>query len=293
MEDLKTIADNILNICYDVDRNIGGISEIEAKLWARSHSIRHAHTIRTILKYIEKNKIDSFKILNASGLSTGNQDFAIVNYLRNTQKLNFEWVVFESPKCKFIQKNLFKKYIKDLKIHMELSDFSQTEVKDLFGTENEKFDVVIFTDIIEHLDHTTFLNALKAIRLKMKDNAILIITTPNLVSLPHRIRILFGKGSLNYFGDGTLNLEEGIYGHINYFDITRLTRLLNDVGFHVRDSYSFTFGHGPGEQYFSKRILFRLNDFVTLFFKYAKTTIFIEAVKSEPIKIPLILPSQK
>jgi hypothetical protein len=292
MEDLKTIADKIYEICYDVDKNIGGISEIEARLWAKSNSVRHSHTIRTILEFIEKNKNVKFKILNASGISTGNQDFAIVNYLRNNRKLNFEWVVYESPKCKFIQKDKFNEYLKDLKIQMELSDFSTTDVNELFGTLDEEYEVVIFTEIIEHLDHSTVLNTLRAIRQKMKSNAVLIITTPNLVSLPNRIRLLFGKGSLNYFGDGTLNLEEGIYGHINYYDITRLTSLLNDVGFNISNSYSFTYGHGPGEQYLSKKFLFRLNDIATSFFKYAKTTIFIEAVKSDPVKIPLMLPSQ-
>jgi SAM-dependent methyltransferase len=286
MESLKSIANSLNAICYDVDKNITGLSDEDATLWAKANSIRHAYTIKTILDYINSNNRKNLRILNASGIACGTQDFSIVNYLRRNLNLDFEWVVFESPESRFINNNLFKKYLKELKIKMILSDFSKIKADELYGKDEGAYDIVIFTEIAEHLDHSTFLTTLMAIRRVMKDDGILILTTPNLLSLPNRIHILLGNGDHLYGGDGTENLKKGIYGHIVFYDINRLTRLMNDVGLGIKKIFTFTFGRGPSEKETKMRMLIRISDFISHFVKNSKTNIFLVAKKSDPIKIP-------
>ena len=167
MRRLEHIARSIRKICFDVDNNITGLSKSDAVLWARTNSRRHAHTIKVILDYADKHNKKYLKILNASGLRCGHQDFSIANFLHKNTSINIEWTVFESPNSNFLNNNFFKKYIEELQIKLKITDFSKlTELSD---TTEEAYDVIIFTEIAEHLDHSTLLKALIAIRRKMKD----------------------------------------------------------------------------------------------------------------------------
>jgi hypothetical protein len=51
---------------------------------------------------------------------------------------------------------------------------------------------------------------------------------------------LLGKKS-SYWGDGTENMEKGLFGHIVYYNIPRLRRLLRDVGLEIRRSSTVNF----------------------------------------------------
>ncbi|MEK6647558.1 MAG: hypothetical protein AABY84_12885 [Candidatus Firestonebacteria bacterium] len=282
---IKTIANDIYEICYDVEKNIVGHSEIDATLWAKANSIRHSHTIHMILEYIKNNNKKELKILNASGLSCGHQDFSIVNFLRKNIQPKIEWKAYENPNSKYLSIDLFKKYLKGLGITIELSDFSKTA--NLYGEKDGIYDIVIFTEIAEHLDHSTLLNLLISIRKKMREDAILIITTPNLLSLPNRIKFFLGHIDSFYWGHGTQNLEKGLYGHIVNYDINRLIKLLNDIGYHTDKAYTFTFGYSPTtEKNLIKHLILKIIDFIALFFKNSRCSIFIAASKTHPQKIP-------
>jgi len=289
MVSINEISEKIRDVCYDVDKNITGLSDEDARPWAQANSIRHAYTISAILEYHQSVKKDRINILNASGISCGHQDFSIADYLQKSG-IKYDWKVYESPGSRFLGDKNFKNYLKELDIDLEISDFARMEPDKLYGENNKEYDVVLFTEIAEHLDHSTLLNSLTAINRKLKDDGLIILTTPNLVSLPNRIRILFGNGTLTYDGDGTRNLEKGIYGHIVYYDQQRLRRLLNDTGFTI--DKAFTFNYGEGRAKGGRRAAIAFNDFLTYFFKNMRSTIFISARKSKPVKIPLVLPSQ-
>jgi 2-polyprenyl-3-methyl-5-hydroxy-6-metoxy-1,4-benzoquinol methylase len=286
VKSIKEIANELYDICYDIDRKITGLSEDDAALWAKANSIRHAHTIMAMNDFVNAKKKDKLKVLNASGIACGHQDFSIARYLKNNLNLKIDWKAFESPKSKYLKNKQFKRYLNEFDIMLELSDFSNAKQDELYGSGEAEYDIIIFTEIAEHLDHSTLLNSLKAIRNKLKKDGVMIITTPNLVSLPNRFRILFGNGDLTYSGDGTTNLEQGLYGHIVYYDINRLTRILRDVGFKVDNAYTFTFGHGPVEKITKKRLMIKINNFMSYFFKNSRTNIFMVATKTEPEKIP-------
>jgi SAM-dependent methyltransferase len=284
MATLKEIASHIRDICYDVDLNITGLPESEASAWSEDNSIRHAHTIMAIMTYSQDANKKKLKILNASGMACGHQDFSIISYLIKNTDIKPDWVAFDSPLNEHLKKERFNKYKKDLKVDLKLMDFTLAGADGLFGEESGVYDIVLFTEIAEHLDHTVFLNSLEAIHRVMSEDGILILTTPNLVSLPNRFRILFGNGDGLYNGDGVEDKNNRIYGHITLYDTRRLKRLLAGAGFETARSYTFTFGHGPD----GKTVTTKLNDIVSVLFKNSRTNIFIIGHKSKTDRKPSV-----
>jgi len=83
---------------------------------------------------------------------------------------------------------------------------------------NSKFDVLVVSDIIEHLSNPGLM--LEGIKRFCDQNSIIIITTPHSFGLMNYLRFIFGK-----FHEGT--------EHVITFNIPNLINLLKKHGFHV------------------------------------------------------------
>ena len=97
------------------------------------------------------------------------------------------------------------------------------DVQDLDTLElNEKFDVVIAGDIIEHLDNPGLF--LRGVKRFLTPEGIMIITTSNAFTLLGMLKILFGI--------------EGVHSdHRFYFSYSTLLRLLSVHSFHISEFY--------------------------------------------------------
>lgn len=89
---------------------------------------------------------------------------------------------------------------------------------------NHKFDLVICSEVIEHL--TDSINLLKEVRRVMKRNGVLILTTPNIVYWGHRITFLRGKFEYQ---------EEGPFdeGHVHFYNYDTLKEQLCHSGYEI------------------------------------------------------------
>lgn len=88
------------------------------------------------------------------------------------------------------------------------------------------FDIIVAGEIIEHVFDTD--NFLTKIKQKLNKKGKLIITTPNVASLPRRILLMFGINPiLDYRSVGN------VAGHIRYFTFDTLKFLLEDNGFKI------------------------------------------------------------
>lgn len=90
------------------------------------------------------------------------------------------------------------------------------------------FDVVVAGDIIEHVfDTDLFLASIKAV---LKKGGVLLLTTPNLVSLARRAMVLLG---INPFIEFSLSLPSKEYnvGHIRYYTKDNLEQQLKTQGY--------------------------------------------------------------
>lgn len=96
--------------------------------------------------------------------------------------------------------------------------------------EDEQFDVVTCTEVIEHLEHYRF--TIREIFRVLKSGGTLVITTPNILNLKSRIRYLV-FGFYNLFGP--LHVRESRLhetgGHINPVTLFFLAHALLDAGF--------------------------------------------------------------
>jgi 2-polyprenyl-3-methyl-5-hydroxy-6-metoxy-1,4-benzoquinol methylase len=93
-----------------------------------------------------------------------------------------------------------------------------------FPFEANYFDIVILSEVIEHLFFPEI--ALEKIKMVLKENGKLIITTPNLLVFSNRIRILFGY--FEYTEKGIIIPE-----HIRFFSHDSLVKFLKKNGFKV------------------------------------------------------------
>ena len=272
---IKDITTSLYDTCYAVEAEVVGHGPALSRFWARANARRHAHTARAILEHAAAGGLKALRVLNASGLSCGHQDFSISAYLRG--KLDVEWVVFESPRSPYFARPRFQEMLRGLPIRCELADFAAGAPT--LGT--GAYDVVLCTEIAEHLELGPFLQLLAAARARLADGGVAIITTPNLAYLVFRLKLLLGNGDLHYWGDGAANLTAGLWGHVVYYDARRLKRILGDAGLAVVRHYTFDYGalQPTVATFVARRLASIIPD--------AGQTLFVVAAKGPVAEIPL------
>lgn len=124
------------------------------------------------------------------------------------QNFNFERLVTDYKKVAFtsvdIQNTKRPQYVKKFIVQDVEKDFSL----------EEKFDVITFFELIEHIDNTDVL--LRNCYRNLKNNGLLIFSFPNLASLYSRIELLLGyQPHILEISNEKANLGTGIFGRIN------------------------------------------------------------------------------
>jgi len=127
------------------------------------------------------------------------------------------------------------KHIKSLGINVYDYDLN----KDWSDKIPEKFDVVVNTEVIEHVFDTDKL--IKNIYSVLKKDGYLIISTPNVASFGRRLMLLFG---INPILEYTTRKEDA--GHIRYFTFNNLKNLLVEHGFEIFEIHSDYINFFPG-----------------------------------------------
>jgi len=87
-----------------------------------------------------------------------------------------------------------------------------------------KFDIIIFADILEHLENPGL--ALKKASSLLKPNGFIIVSLPNVAHWTIRIDLLFGR--FNYTATGLLDAT-----HLRFFTYKSMKRLFDLTGFQV------------------------------------------------------------
>ncbi len=102
--------------------------------------------------------------------------------------------------------------------------------KILYKLEGEKYDVILFVDVLEHLVNPA------QVLLRMKDlinkNGSIIISLPNIVFLFQRLKILFGE--FNYQKEGGI-LDDN---HLRFFTLKTAKKMIIENGYEIVSFYS-------------------------------------------------------
>ena len=107
----------------------------------------------------------------------------------------------------------------------------QGDFMDNIFFEKIKFDIVVAGEIIEHIFDTDLF--LQKIYNMLKPHGRLVLTTPNVASLPRRLLLLFGKNPLL-----DNRITKNTAGHIRYFTFEGIYEILKDNGFKIIESQS-------------------------------------------------------
>ena len=168
--------------------------------------------------------------------------------------------------------------IKDFKERMDQFqipiDVYNLDVDDL-PYKNDVFDIVIFSEIIEHLFYGVP-HALNEINRVIKKDGFLILTTPNLARIPNRIRLLMGKGINPELGGENPFFQRDIYKrHNREYTLEELMYLLKESGFKINKYFYMNY---PVYTY-EKPLLKKSANFISKIVPKSKDMIFVVAVK--------------
>ena len=226
----KDIFNTVYPICREVESQIVGQNNQQlCDYWGNKNALRATLTIEFIIEqYKQTDK--KLTILNLSGLSCGHQDFSISYYLK-LNNVKADIFTLEHPETPYRKDTNFQNRIKNSNINVIYADLKHLDL-DIFEELLGKIDIILFTEIAEHLEHSVLLNCIKTIKQLLSPQGKLLLTTPNLDRLKYRINHLVGQ-QIDYWGDGKSNLDSGLFGHIVYYNIPRLRRLLADNGLNI------------------------------------------------------------
>jgi SAM-dependent methyltransferase len=90
------------------------------------------------------------------------------------------------------------------------------------------FDVVTFSEVLEHLPPTTVPALLAELARVLAPGGVLVVSTPNQVALSNRLRMLRGKSVLEL--PVGLDQAGGTYGHIRLYTADEVALLCRDLG---------------------------------------------------------------
>ncbi|MFE1601418.1 methyltransferase domain-containing protein [Methylobacterium sp. ID0610] len=227
-----------------LDRELFGQVSADAAAWNRSGGARVATLLGAILTHVAARGLDAVHVLNMSGLNQGKPDPVLFDLAaRELGPRRLSWTVVDHPQSQTFTDPTIRGWLDARGIARIGEDFRDPDLSVAEGCA----DVVLCTEILEHLDYTVAMRLLRRCQRALRPGGLLIITTPNAVCIEHRIRFALGHWDFLHFMDDPDDVERGLLGHIMYYDGARLTRVLRSLGFGPVRASTFNAGHGPGE----------------------------------------------
>lgn len=111
-------------------------------------------------------------------------------------------------------------------------DLNHARDAELWRHDLPKYDIVVFTEVIEHL-YTSPSQVLSFLHHLMKDDGILLLQTPNAAAIHKRIKLLFGRNPYELIREDDRNP-----GHFREYTAKELCTLLVEGGFNI-ESHGF------------------------------------------------------
>ncbi len=117
----------------------------------------------------------------------------------------------EPSDAKVAQKNLRKVYLLDIE-------------KDDLGLIKEKYDVIYFGDVIEHLIKP--IETLKRVKPLLKNKGMILFSIPNMAHISVRLALL--QGNFEYTETGLIDKT-----HLHFYDQREVERIFNEAGYEI------------------------------------------------------------
>lgn len=177
-----------------------------------NYMIFHAYRFREVLRAIPTSN-DKLRLLDI-----GTTPFT---FLVKRSYPHYEvWTVDKTP--------IMQGRCKEEGVFFRLADLNDAKLP----FDDSYFDVVVFTEVLEHLcvPHSLVLREVKRV---LRPGGMLILSVPNIAALHKRIKLLFGRSILPP-ADRQLNKNKTHgYGHLHEYTMDEIVSTLRRVGFRV------------------------------------------------------------
>lgn len=115
---------------------------------------------------------------------------------------------------------------------------TQCDIQNRTSYDDRYFDVIVMTDVIEHI--VDVFAACREMTRLLKEKGRLIIATPNIAFLKKRIKLLFGKFPSTSRGDeGFVESDILDGGHLHYFTFSMLDKLFKRHNYTSVEKYGY------------------------------------------------------
>lgn len=121
--------------------------------------------------------------------------------------------------------------------------------------EDMSFSSILFSETLEHL-RIDPLFVLSEINRVLRNNGVLLLTTPNLYSAQNIARFILGRGITDAYSEFSKLRRLGHMGHIHEYSNSELCRLLQASGFQVASVRYEHYYYPPGKRGISMRFAF-------------------------------------
>ena len=190
----------------------------------------HIHHYYSLIKIIPKD--DKVKEVLEVGLGHG-------QYLATCLKeiFNFNIHAIEHPDSNYLDNPGYKQLLKENDVNLKFCDIIHDE-----APFDRKFDLVILSEVFEHLPLIYIEPVLEKLSNLLKPNGYFVLTTPNLFSLKTRLRLLFGQEIFK------IPTSTGSQRHIREYSLKEIKEIAKPFFTVVKVIYS-NFYYGPYQLY--------------------------------------------
>lgn len=124
----------------------------------------------------------------------------------------------------------FVRALKELRVELRTADLARDEMP----WEDESFDVVLFCDVIEHMEPTVVPPVVERLGRLLRPGGRLVISSPNLAAFCRLASLAFGRGAIQAAAV-PLEYAGGTYGHIRLYGRVDMEELTVETGLRLAE----------------------------------------------------------
>ena len=138
---------------------------------------------------------------------------------------HIRWYAVDHPDRPYVSRRTYKGTLLSHNCELALADL----VREPLPFPDEKFSLVTFSEVLEHLPPSCLNSVLAEIARVMRPGGVLIASSPNQASLENRLRLLRGNSILDMPDE--LPCGSGIFGHIRIYTPSEMQEAMTRRGF--------------------------------------------------------------